>query len=97
MKINKDNLSKVPKDDRFWIKAHLNDLEEINEKSPLKLYIEMQDFHNEYSAERVDPCPDYYGYYLIRVEGTDAIIGEPMTLKELDNTLYIIYSYIINL
>ena len=53
--------------------ALLLDLAEINnsleKKGYDKIYIEYQDYHNEYSPERTDPCPDYYGTYKIYSEG----------------------------
>jgi len=38
-----------------------------------EIKIHIQDYHDEYSPERVDPCPDYYG--MLHMAVGDGIIG----------------------
>ena len=97
MKIPIDNYKEVPLSDHLLLKALLGDVEEINGHCQLekKIYIDWQDFHNEYSPERIDPCPDYYGDYSIRFCDSDNIIGDFMTLNELDSYLCFLYSYVV--
>ena len=101
MKITKDNLKDI-----FIIKnikdvkllyALLDDINEINDKltSDKQLYIDIQDYHDEYSPERTDPCPDYYGYYTIRSEKKPSeIIGDYYDINDLDNAILIINNFI---
>ena len=97
MKITKENYeSVVPQEDWHLLKALLTDLEEINNNSQQgkQLYIDWQDYHNEYSCERTDPCPDYYGYYRLKFqENQSDCVGDVMTIEELDNALYILSCY----
>lgn len=101
MKITELTLCKVPKKEQRLLAALLNDLEEINssEVSFFKnkiLYINWQTYHNEYSPERVDPCPDYYGYYTLRDSFNDKVIGIEMTIEDLDMVLCTLYGYIVD-
>ena len=83
---------------QLMLKSILTDLNELNEllinknESYKQLYLDWQDYHNEYSPERVDPCPDYYGYYSL-IEGKK-VIGDKMTIEELDNAIFIIKEFI---
>lgn len=96
MKVTKENISEI-KFKNDWDKSRLlallKDLEELNSKSNKpEIYIDYQTFHNEYSSERVDPCPDYYGYYTLRT--TDETIGIEMTLDELDRTICTLIEFV---
>ena len=78
------------------LSALLQDLEEINHNLPLhspNLELEWIDTHTEYSPERVDPCPDYYGMY--RVWRGDDYIGVEMDLDTLDSALCLLYNFVI--
>lgn len=88
MKITNETIKEVPKNEQKLLKALLQDVEEINKIAKNPIEITYQDWHNEYSPERVDPCPDYYGYYRIVVNNEP--IGEEMTINGLDNALMII-------
>lgn len=93
MKITKENYKIVPEKEHRILKAILDDLDFIN-KSKLylkNLYIEWQDYHDEWSPERTDPCPDYYGYYSLCFEDTNQFIGVEMSLNQLDSTLCLLY------
>lgn len=95
MKIENSNLNIVPEKERPLLSALLDDLDEIQEVDPT-LYIDWQDYHNEYSPERVDPCPDYYGYYTIRrITAPSETIGIEMTLDDLDASLCLLHNYLI--
>ena len=82
MIVNKDTITNLPENEQKLISSLLEDL-------PVDLNIYWQDWHNEYSPERTDPCPDYYGYYRI-CSNKGHQIGVEMTLEELDNAIMII-------
>lgn len=96
-----DNIKKLdvlPEEERDLINSLLDEIREINKAVNnhrnyfYDLDIDWQDYHNEYSPERVDPCPDYYGYYSL-IEGKK-VIGDKMTIEELDNAIFIIKEFI---
>ena len=94
-----DDVEKLPLTNREkgLLETLIEDLEKINEKSEGRsLYIDRQDFHNEYSPERIDPCPDYYGYYTLRWKHNDEMVGVEMTIEDLDMVLCTLYNYIID-
>jgi len=96
MKVTKDNYKEIiPEKDQWLILALLDDaLVDVNKYTDDNLYIDWQDYHDEYSPERTDPCPDYYGYYTLRFEKQpDETIASQMTIDELDNALYVLFSY----
>lgn len=96
MKITDKTIDKIPKQNHCLVQALLNDLFEINEYSDKKhIYIDWQDYHNEYSPERTDPCPDYYGMYSLRFEDSSDIIGVMMTIEDLDMVLCTLYNFIV--
>ena len=95
MKIIDDNIHYVPKKERSLIKALLVDLSEINSFGNKQLYIDWQDYHNEYSPERVDPCPDYYGCYTLRDKNNN-MIGIEMDIDTLDTVLCTLFNYIVD-
>lgn len=68
MNITKKNIDTIDIDEktREMLRADLEDIYGINAKSGKRFFISRQDFHDEYSPERTDPCPDYYGYFTIR-------------------------------
>lgn len=57
------------------------------------LYIEYINDHTEYSPERTDPCPDYYGMFRLRFESNDDTVGMEMTLDELDFALCVLNNF----
>ena len=99
MKVTKENIANI----RYYagtkrptesctilLKGLLDDLESFNTLSPKNggLYISYEDMHTEYSPERTDPCPDYYGYFTLRWEDDPSeTVGDYMTLEELDGVL----------
>lgn len=96
MRIIDDNINYIPEKERSLIKALLIDLSEINSFSNKQLYIDWQDYHNEYSPERVDPCPDYYGYYTLRDKNNNNMIGIEMDIDTLDTVLCTLFNYIVD-
>lgn len=54
---------------------------------PDELEIHIIDKHTQYSAERVDPCPDFYGMFLIKWASQDDTINDELTLYDLDNNM----------
>ena len=100
MKITKDNLKDIfiikNTKDITLLYALLDDINEINDKltSDKQLYIDIQDYHDEYSPERTDPCPDYYGYYRLYCEKDPYNhIGPEMTIEDLDNALFLLSEF----
>lgn len=97
MKVTPENTKNLPIDitEQALLEALLIDLDEINSKSKVKLFIDWQDYHNDYSPERTDPCPDYYGTYTIRPEiNPYEIIGVEMDIDALDNAIYLLCNFI---
>lgn len=71
-------------------------LERINPDR--KIYIDYETEHTEYSPERTDPCPDFYGCFTLRYENyPDETIGDPMTIDELDNALFILNDFLLKI
>lgn len=95
MKISDKNFKEVvPSEEQSLLSQLFLDLENINRYSEKKLYIDWQNWHDEYSCERTDPCPDYYGYYTLRFENNEEeCVGSVMTINELDSALCILFSY----
>ena len=73
MKVTRENF-KCIENNQSLLESLLIDLEELNQlledkdESYRKLYIDYQDYHNEYAPEQTDPCPDYYGLFSLRFE-----------------------------
>ena len=99
MILTEDKIDTLPISDydKGLLKALLIDLEEINHSLPLKasnINIVWIDEHTEYSPERTDPCPDYYGMFTLRfVKNPYETIGDVMSLDELDNALCILINF----
>lgn len=96
MRITQENYKIVPEKEHNILKSILDDLDFINKSKVYSkdLYIEWQDYHNEWSPERVDPCPDYYGYYSLYFEDSDFLVGVEMSLDELDSALCLLYNIV---
>ena len=93
MKITKENIKDVPisNEDKGLLSALLQDLEEINHNMPIHIfdiYIDWIDKHTEYSPERTDPCPDYYGMY--RLWQGNNTLGIEMDLETLDYVMCVL-------
>lgn len=98
MKLTLENYENyIPINDQLLCKSLLEDLIELNNNLKLhkNIYIDYQIEHDEYSPERTDPCPDYYGYYTLRVESE--VIGLVMDIHELDNVLCILTDFVIKI
>ena len=83
------------------LRSLMIDLKELNEmlidknQSNKQIYIDYENKHTEYSPERTDPCPDYYGMFSIRFEKNPyEKIGDMMTLNELDNAICLLSNFI---
>lgn len=84
MKLTKDNFTQyVPAKDHNLMMALLIDVDSL----PRELEIHIVTEHTEYSPERVDPCPDYFGTYFIKWAGTNDVINNGFDINELDNHL----------
>jgi len=90
MKVDKDNIVLVEGREKQLLEALIKDIECLNEllakrnENYRQLYIEYITTHTEYSPERVDPCPDYYGMYRLRRIDNNDVIGSEMNIDELD-------------
>lgn len=93
MRITRENVGKIPledKDKRLLVSIIL-DVNELNAMTGKDFFLDWQDFHDEYSPERTDPCPDYYGYFSIMESSYDSTVGEKYpTIKELDNAILVL-------
>lgn len=56
----------ISESEKKFLHTDLMDIEEINSITGKEFFIHYQDWHDEYSPERTDPCPDYYGCFSIR-------------------------------
>lgn len=95
MKVTIDNFKGIILvKDQPLCEALLHDLIELNQllddkdEGYRKLYIDYELNHTEYSSERIDPCPDYYGMFSLRFEKNPyETVGDYMTIAELDNIM----------
>ena len=102
MKLTLDNYKKiVNKNDIGLIESFLNDVQDINNllkdqnQQYKEIYIDFETEHTEYSPERTEPCPDYYGMYTLRFEKNPyETIGDYMTTNELDNAIFVLTNFI---
>lgn len=93
MRITRENVDKIPLEekDRRLLTSNISDINELNEMTGKDFFLDWQDFHDEYSPERTDPCPDYYAYFSIREDSYYSTIGEMYsTVKELDNAILVL-------
>lgn len=95
MKITRENINSIPISDKEKqaVLYDLDDIEEINDMCKEELfYLYWEENHTEYSCERTDPCPDYYGCYSIRATKDNKLIGlECSTEEELQDTICVLY------
>lgn len=92
MQITKENLNLLPEKERDYVKNLLDyDLQEINSFNKGIFTLHWQDYHDEYSPERTDPCPDFYGMYYIR-KNNNRVMYLPVTLQEVDEYLFFLWS-----
>ena len=92
MQITKENLNLIPKEERNFVEDTLDyELEEINSFNKGIFTLHWQDYHDEYSPERTDPCPDFYGMYYIR-KNNNRVMYVPVTLQEVDEYLFFLWS-----
>lgn len=102
MKLTLDNFKDyVNKKDQNLVGALILDVNELNMKldtvkmSNRKVFIDFIDKHTEYSPERTDPCPDFYGMYrLLFEEKPYEPIGTEMTVNELDIVLCALINFV---
>lgn len=93
MELTKENYTEnLPIQEQLMFSFLLDVLKDINSYKEKELYIDWRDFHDEYSPERTDPCPDYYGTYTLRYRHCpEFVIGSRMTIDELEDALNLIY------
>ena len=96
MQVTKENLNLLPEKERDYVKNLLDyDLQEINSFNKGIFTLHWQDYHDEYSPERTDPCPDFYGTYDIRKDGK-RVMYIPVTLVELDEYVFFLLKVLKN-
>jgi len=54
--------------------------------------IALENEHTEYSPERTDPCPDYYGFFYIIKDGIP--VGDAMSIDQLDESLSLLDDFV---
>ena len=75
--------------------AGMNALLDNDNKSNKQIFIDYENKHTEYSPERTDPCPDYYGTFTLRFENKPyETVGGVMDLNELDTVLCALIDFI---
>lgn len=91
----------IPEKNQGLIESLLVDLLELNteleniQEPYRKLYIDYITEHTEYSPERTDPCPDFYGMYkLVFEKNPYESVGNEMTIDELDTALCILINFV---
>ena len=94
MKITEETIYNIPENEQGLVVALLNDIAEINDYTHSNLKLDWIDQHTEWSPERVEPCPDYYGMY--RIIRNDKVLGVEMTLDDLDMALCLLHNYLIS-
>lgn len=87
MVLNKDNTS------NGLLKSLLDDIEVINSQHNINIELHQVDKHTEWSPERTDPCPDYYGMYYLYIPETKETIGDYMYIDDLNETMYILSEF----
>ena len=96
MKITKENIQEFPEiENKSLLKSLLSEIDAINYFINKKIFLDYQTYHNEYSPERTDPCPDYYGYYTLRYEHKPNFsLGGFMTLNDLEYALWLLIDFV---
>jgi hypothetical protein len=75
--------------------ADINALLIIDNKSNKQIFIDYENEHTEYSPERTDPCPDYYGTFTLRFENDSSEkIGPNMDINDLDTMICGLYNFV---
>ena len=98
MKVTEKTVELLPIRDQKLVSALLQDVDEINHNAScfkFDIYIDWIDEHTEYSPERTDPCPDFYGMYRIRRSDNHDVLGVEMDLDTLDTALCLLHNYLI--
>lgn len=105
MRVTKENIEAINDicsnnkslyNNRMLLSHLVDDINDINEHINDVLYIDYIDEHTDYSCERVDPCPDYYGCFYIRSEKFPCeTLGIEMTLNDLDNAICVLANYVL--
>ena len=95
MIITEETIYNIPENEQGLVVALLNDIAEINDYTHSNLKLDWIDKHTEWSPERTDPCPDYYGMYRV-VKDNGEYIGVEMTLDDLDIALCLLHNYLIS-
>lgn len=104
MKVTNDIIKKldISERDKLLLTSLLKDIDSLNRTIQGSLYkkdevyISYQDYHDEYSPERVDPCPDYYGYYTLVLanDNSQNTLGFPCKINELDHRICVLIEFV---
>lgn len=100
MKVTTETIPTLPIEDKDkgLLRALLEDLADLNAHSTKgEVYIDWQDYHDEYSSERTEPCPDYYGMYHLYMTGDFCSMGgSAMELEYLDWAICLLSDYVLS-
>ena len=84
MKLNKNDTS------NGLLRSLLDDLEIINSQHNTNIELHQVDKHTEWSPERTDPCPDYYGMYYLYIPEPKETIGACMYVANLNEIMNVL-------
>ena len=87
MVLNKDNTS------NGLLRSLLDDLEIINLQHNTNIELHQVEEHTEWSPERTDPCPDYYGMYYLYIPETKEKIGDYMYIDDLNEIICVLSEF----
>lgn len=87
MVLNKSNTSNK------LLESLLDDLEIINSQNNIHVELHQVDKHTEWSPERTDPCPDYYGMYYFYIPETGEILGDYMSIDDLNEIMFLLSEF----
>lgn len=87
MVLNKSNTSNK------LLESLLDDLEIINSQNNIHVELHQVDKHTEWSPERTDPCPDYYGMYYLYIPETKEMLGDYMSIDDLNEIMFVLSEF----
>ena len=108
MKVTKENIKDINYIPEYYniatgrsvLESLLDDIEDINNTlkhdgfENKQIYIDYENEHTVYSCERIEPCPDYYGFFRVKYIKSNQCIGDIMHLNELDDCLCLLYDFV---
>lgn len=75
------------------LESLLDDLEIINSQNNIHVELHQVDKHTEWSPERTDPCPDYYGMYYLYIPKINEMLGDYMSVDDLNEIMFVLSEF----